>query len=448
VKRADAASATERILAASAGRDRVTDAVKALALALVVIAHNLAWTLLPDGGAVNTLEAAPRLFPLTWFLQILPLFFLLAGAGLRRHAAAASTPAIAKRVDRLVTPAVLLLLVTATLSAVLSRVAGASIGQFAGLLPMQLTWFLGVYLMIVAVSPMLFRMSRWWHFATMFVLIGLADMARVYISEGLGWVNLLLVWALFAALGMKIDLLRSLPRLWLGAGALICAALAVTAIVFGPYSAALVTTTACPGLSNLAPPTIVLALAGTAQICVLMLLWPALERALSSSRVWVGVALFSSRAMGIYLWHMIFLSVCVAIAMQLKLSPPALSAGWWALHLLVFAIVVTVVWFASPVLLRVSDSMVGVLSRPTPRGLVRGMGSLSPWITGVLAGCVGVVMALASESGLSDLLTQRNVIGLPYIPVVALGIIVGAAVICRAMGRFIGFARVESGKSG
>jgi hypothetical protein len=76
------------------------------------------------------------------------------------------------------------------------------------------------------------------------------------------------------------------------------------------------------------------------------------------------------------------------------------------------------------------------------------MSSLSPWITGVLAGCVGVVMALASESGLSDLLTQRNVIGLPYIPVVALGIIVGAAVICRAMGRFIGFARVESGKSG
>jgi hypothetical protein len=40
------------------------------------------------------------------------------------------------------------------------------------------------------------------------------------------------------------------------------------------------------------------------------------------------------------------------------------------------------------------------------------------------------------------------VIGLPYIPVVALGIIVGAAVICRAMGRFIEIARVESGKSG
>ena len=71
----DMSSLSTRVLAASAGRDRVSDGVKALALALVILGHGLAWTITPDGSAVNTLEAAPWLFPLTWLLQILPLFF-------------------------------------------------------------------------------------------------------------------------------------------------------------------------------------------------------------------------------------------------------------------------------------------------------------------------------------------------------------------------------------
>ena len=422
----------QKVLAASAGRDRVADAVKALALALVVVAHNLAWTVNPDGSVTNTLEAAPNLFPLTWVLQILPLFFLLAGSGLRRHAGAVTTMSVVKRIDRLVTPAVLLLLVTAVLSALLSQVAGSTIGQYAGLLPMQLTWFLGVYLMVVAVSSLLAKMTRWWHFALMLVVIAIVDALRVAISEQIGWVNLLLVWAYFAALGLQLPKLRELPRSILAVGALGSAGLAVAAVVFGPYSAALVTTAACPGLSNLAPPTIVLALAGTAQICVLLLLRPMLERMLRSDRRWIPVAVFSSRAMGIYLWHMLILSLCVGVAISFTLAPPPLGPGWWGLHLVVFTIVITVVWLISPTLLRLSDSVITALSSLVPDGVSNAIRSLPPTVVAWAAAIVGVVMALASESGLSDLLTPRLVIGLPYVPAAALLIVVSAAALSRA----------------
>ena len=71
-------SIASKVLAASAGRDRVMDAVKALALLLVIAGHSLAWTVTSSGSVINTLDAVPYMFPLTWVLQILPLFVLLA----------------------------------------------------------------------------------------------------------------------------------------------------------------------------------------------------------------------------------------------------------------------------------------------------------------------------------------------------------------------------------
>ena len=64
-----------RVVAASVGRDRVLDAVKALALLVVIVGHSLAWHTPGDGTAINVLERAPWLIPLTWVFQVLPLFF-------------------------------------------------------------------------------------------------------------------------------------------------------------------------------------------------------------------------------------------------------------------------------------------------------------------------------------------------------------------------------------
>lgn len=46
-------SLTTRVLDATKSRDRVLDAVKAIALLLVIAGHSLAWHIRPDGTAVN-----------------------------------------------------------------------------------------------------------------------------------------------------------------------------------------------------------------------------------------------------------------------------------------------------------------------------------------------------------------------------------------------------------
>ena len=136
--------------------------------------------------------------------------------------------------------------------------------------------------------------------------------------------------------------------------------------------------------------------------------------------------------MGIYLWHMLILSLCVGVATSFTLAPTPLGPGWWGLHLLVFTIVITVVWLISPNLLRLSNSLINTLSRLVPDGVSNAIRSLPPTVVAWAAAIVGVVMALASESGLSDLLTPRLVIGLPYVPAAALLIVVSAAALSRA----------------
>jgi fucose 4-O-acetylase-like acetyltransferase len=415
---------TSKVLAASAGRDRVMDAVKALALLLVVVGHSLAWTVTSSGSAVNTLDAVPAVFPLTWVLQILPLFFLMAGAGLRRLSGSRDARGYLARLTRLASPALPLIAVTMVLAAVAQALAGPDAGGAAGVLPVQLVWFLGVYLVLVAFAPQLVRLSGPWGVAAWLALILGVDLLRVNVNELIGWANLILVWGLFAALGTRLDRLRTLPRALLAIGAVASAAAAVIAIVVGPYSPALISTDAVKGISNLAPPTIVLALVGLAQVCLLLLLWPWLQRVLNRDRLWVPVAIFASRAMEIYLWHMLVFTLAIAGMIALGLAPAALSPLWWLQHIAVAAAVLAVVWFAAPGLARLARGLAGVLGRAAPRL------ALGPAWARILLVASGVALLLVSESGVAQPFTARLVVSLPYMPIAALAllcIIVGIA---------------------
>jgi fucose 4-O-acetylase-like acetyltransferase len=415
---------TSKVLAASAGRDRVMDAVKALALLLVVVGHSLAWTVTGSGSVINTLDAVPAVFPLTWVLQILPLFFLLAGAGLTRLSGSGEARGCLARLTRLAAPALPLIAVTMVLAVAAQALAGSDAGNAAGVLPVQLVWFLGVYLVLVAVAPLLVRLSGPWAVAAWLVVILGVDLLRIHVNEAIGWANLILVWGLFAALGTRLDRLRTLPRALLAAGAIVFAASAIIAIVIGPYSPALISTDAVEGISNLAPPTIVLALVGLAQICILLLLWPLLQRVLDRDRLWVPVAIFASRAMEIYLWHMLVFTLAIAGMLALVLAPTALSPLWWLQHIAVAAVVLAVVWFAAPALARLAKGVAGLLGRVAPRL------HLGPAWARILLVVSGVALLCVSESGVGQPLTARIVVVFPYIPLVALAllcVIVGIA---------------------
>lgn len=421
------------MLDASAGRDRVTDAVKAAALTLVILGHNLAWTTQSDGTTINTLDAAPQLWPLTWVLQVLPLFFLLAGAGMVNYSAHPSTSATLKRLGRLTTPTLPLLVVTLILSLTIGTLVGGPVGQAAGILPIQLTWFIGIYLIVTAIAPLLRRMTHPLHFAGMLLAIAGIDQLRIHVNPMIGWVNLILVWALFTAIGMHLPKLRKLSRTVLAAGAISFAAAAAITIAVGPYSQALITTEALPGLSNLAPPSLVLAFAGLTQIAVLLLAWPYLEKLLTSDTLWVPIALFSHRAMGLYLYHMLLLSLIVGALLLANFAPAPLGVAWWAAHLVVLTASVGILWAAAPALLRLADTISRTAGRLVPASAVEALQRTPSWIGALWTGLIGVQFMLMSESGISAPLEMRTVIGLPYLPAVALLAISVSAVIAHTL---------------
>ena len=218
-------------------------------------------------------------------------------------------------------------------------------------------------------------------------------------------------------MGTRLDRLRATPRWLLAVGVLAFAAGAVVAIVVGPYSPALISTSAVEGISNLAPPTIVLAFVGLAQMCLLLLLWPLLQRALDRDRLWVPVAIFASRAMELYLWHMIAFTLAIAAMIGMGLAPAPLSLLWWLQHLLVVAVLLAAVWCAAPGLNRLSRSLTGLLASRSPRV---SMGTA--WAR-ILLLAAGMTLLCVSESGVGQPITPRIVLALPYIPLVALALL-------------------------
>ncbi len=410
---------SERVLAASAGRDRVSDAVKALALAMVLVAHSVAWTKMPDGKITNTLEAAPKLYPITWILQILPLFFLLAGSGLRSLNANSSGTRYLARVNRLLTPTAILILITLMLSFALAPLNNKTVSDAAGLLPVQLTWFLGVYLCLVALAPVLKTVAASLPLMVVWlVAICVVDVMRIYVSETVGWLNLILVWGFFAIIGLRLESVRQLSRPILLGSLIGSIAASVVAIWMGPYSPALISTTSVEGISNLAPPTIVLTFAGTAQICLLLLLWPSLERLMHKDKRWVPIAIFATRAMQLYLYHMVFLALGIALMLQFGGTPTPLGIMWWAEHILVAAVAITAAWLMAPSFSKGSTWIVETLSRLWPAGVVRLIAWIPrQWAQG-LALLGGLMLFIVSDSGIGEPLRIRYVLGVPEIPIV------------------------------
>lgn len=419
---------TQKILEATAGRDRPTDLVKASALLLVTIGHGLAWNITPGGTIQNTLDAIPNLFWISWILQILPLFFFLAGTQLGSLRAAKSDK-FAKRTLRLTTDTLTLYLIAAVIAAGAGLI-DTSYAKTFGLLAVQLTWFVGVYLAILATGPLLARL-RLKHIGMLFALIVAVDLIRIHALAFGGWANMYLVWAFFAAAGVHKETLWKLPTAAKATIAGIAGGSAVLLVIYGPYSRALITVESGPGLSNLAPPTTVLTLAGLCQIMLLSLIWPTLRKATEQNKIWIPTAVFAGAAMQIYLYHMILLSVIVGLLTTSGFGPQAASLVWWVVHIVVWALVITLVFLLAKPLAALSRKLNSALIKPFGQRALTAQASTYRAALGVTA----VVVLLIASGGVNDLFTLRSVIGIPYIPAAALGIVAGvniwSALICR-----------------
>ncbi len=355
-----------RIEAATpAGRDRSVDALRALAIAGVILGHWLVTALVltrSPGGArlhdASPLAALPALAPASWIFQTLAIFFFVGGYAAARsgHTGGGYLAWLRRRLSRLSRPVAVLVAVWVPLTAAMV-LAGVSTGTIRTLLTLVLDplWFLGVFAGLTALTPLAEALVRRCGAAAALlpaILVAGVDLARFGLGAPgwIGWVNvgagwlvpylLGIAWARGALRGWKV------PALMLAAGAAGTAVL----VTWAGYPASMVGVNGA-AISNLNPPTLAAVTFGVAQVGLALLLRPWLARLMRRPLAWAAVALVNLSAMTLFLWHQsAFLAVTMAGAMAGRLTglltPPS-GAVWIAERLAwlpVFAAALAVAW--------------------------------------------------------------------------------------------------------
>ena len=203
----------------------------------------------------------------------------------------------------------------------------------------QLLWFLGAYLLVTALTPVLVRLSGRPLAATVGWLLAAAavDVARLAgAPAALGLANFVLVWALAGQCGLWAFSPSRRPTR--GRAAVVAlAALCVNAALvgFGPWPLSLV---GLPGeeISNMAPPSAVLALHCISLAAIVVLAYGFLQRLATRDRVWRPTCVVNAAAMTIYLWHLTGMILAIETLSVLGLDLPGFSTPGWAVRRFTF----------------------------------------------------------------------------------------------------------------
>ena len=323
-------------------RDRGIDAVRSTLLVTVVALHAMMVGVSASAtGPVleNALENQAWFAPVSWLVQVMPLFFVVGGfssitqwRGLRARGTSA-TAYVRSRIDRLVRPAVALVTVVgaAHLAMTLAGVP-ADIVATAGYRIGQPMWFLGVYILCSSLVPVMTRAHERARVATPLLLLAVVVVVDVVrLSSGIdavGFLNLLFVWLLVQQLGF-----------WLADGSVEGLSRSARAVVLGGAFAALLVLTVGPYpadmLVNLNPPTVCLVVLGVAQTMVFSLLRARFATLAEHPLAGRVVDALGQRGMTVYLWHMPVLIALAALLLALQAVagmplPEPLSPEWWA----------------------------------------------------------------------------------------------------------------------
>ena len=326
-------------------RNRYVDFLRSISILVVIIGHWLIATAYYSDGTLTTghlLKDQPQIQWLTWVFQVMPIFFIVGGyanavsleSARRRGTDYAGW--LVTRLNRLVSPLLVLLFAWALLAAILhfSGVTGdvLRLASRASLIPI---WFLAIYTVVVVLAPATYIAWQRWGFASfwVFVIVGaLVDAAFFAVDQQwLGWSNYLWVWLAVHHLGYAWrDGRMGSPARLLTYSALGLMVLALL-IFKGPYPFAMVGSPD-EALSNTLPPKITLLLLGIAQFGLLLAIEAPMRRLLAGLRIWAVTVLINSMIMTLYLWHLTVMVILISIlylagGFGLGIEPASLE--WW-----------------------------------------------------------------------------------------------------------------------
>lgn len=324
-------------------RDGYADVLRAFSLLVVVVWHwvftVVQWR--ADGPhASNPIGTTQGLWLLTWVLQVMPLFFFVGGfAHLATWRSVVAKGGgygefVRRRLGRLGGPTLVVLSVVLAARVAVEVVAPGV--EWAGrglLLIVSPLWFLGVYVVLVLLTPLAIRL----HDAVGEVALVLMAAAAVWVDlgrfryevDGVAWINMVVVWALVHQFGFFWERLRDAPArthwtIFLGG------LFALTAFTnMGLYPRSMV---GVPGeqISNMAPPTLTIVALGLLQIGLAGLLRPTVMRWVARPRPTRLVGAANRLSMTIFLWHLTGYALAYGALRLAGLDAPEDTTGdWW-----------------------------------------------------------------------------------------------------------------------
>ncbi|MFF5446220.1 acyltransferase [Streptomyces sp. NPDC012888] len=300
-----------------AHRDRALDGLRALALLAVPAGHWLlgGFTRDLEGGLHNAspLSAFSGFAPASWVLQMLGVFFLVGGYASvlsYRRRPGSTADWLRARTVRLGRP-VLGVTVVWALAAPVLYAAGVPLATLrtGATLVIQPLWFVGVYLVVTALTPLCARAAArlgGWAAAPLMASVAVVDLLRYgpWAGSVPSWVavlNVLPGWLFAYQLGVSWGERRIGRRgawLLLAGGAALFAALL---LVFH-YPASMVGVPG-EGRTNSHPPSLLVLALASAQSGAAVLLRDRLARLLARPALWAPVVVVNLSAMTILCWH-------------------------------------------------------------------------------------------------------------------------------------------------
>lgn len=342
-------------------RDRAIDVARLGALVVVMFGHCALLLASIDARGLhiaNLIGEVPAIAPLTWVVQVMPLFFLAGGAAgaYGYRAGTAWGTWLFTRAQRLCRP-VFWYLAAWTFGLMIVRlVLGPESAARLGGETVALLWFLGVYLVTLAFVPALTRLSTGRSVAVLLaaLLAAAAVMDGIRVAAGTpaaGVANFVIVWLIPVVIGVAYARGLIGTRFAI-TGAFAALAAQIVLVVVGPYEVSLVVT-GVEGFSNTAPPTLLMALHCTWMSCAFVLAAGAIRRWAERPGVWRVVAAGNHGTMTLYLWHIPAIAIAAftlhAVGMDAYDAHAPGFVGRMALRALVFAVIMlTLFWVLSP----------------------------------------------------------------------------------------------------
>jgi fucose 4-O-acetylase-like acetyltransferase len=332
-------------------RNRYLDLMRVLAIGGVVYGHWLLVSVTYRGGRLSGVDAVDYVSWgrwVTWLFQVMPVFFLVggyvnAGSWMAHHAQGETwTQWVRDRALRLLWPTAVfvVVMVLAVIAAKAAGVPSAEIAEAGWLVALQL-WFLPVYLVLIALTPVLLATHRRWGLAVPVAMAGAAGLVDVGVVgphlHVIGYLNYFFVWGSIHQWGFAWrDRTLTSPR-W-----------RPCAMAAEPWASGL----------------------------------------LDRPRLWQFVRRLNSTVMNVYLWHFVpAIVIAVAFYATGVMPQPAVgSAEWWELRPAWFALLTIVL---VPLVMAITRA-----ERPMLR-LPAGLGRPGPWspvllVTGIAAAGVGL----------------------------------------------------------